>query len=44
MRLDPPEEARRLWMLLTAAERCEFLAWVTTAPDCQRPADAEGER
>jgi hypothetical protein len=36
-RLDPLDEARRLWMLLTASERVRFLAWIVTAPDCQRP-------
>lgn len=43
MRLDPLDEARRLWMLLTSSERTKFLAWVLTAPPAQRsrlPADS----
>ena len=32
-RLDPLEEALRLWALLTAAERVRFLAHVTTGID-----------
>ncbi|MCZ7618893.1 MAG: hypothetical protein M5U32_11520 [Myxococcota bacterium] len=43
-RLDPLDEARRLWMLLTPAERTAFLAWVLTAPPTQRPGDPEADR
>ena len=42
MRLDPLDEARRLWLLLTASERTKFLSWITTAPPTQRPDDGEG--
>jgi len=44
MRLDPLEEARRLWLLLTASERTQFLSWVVTAPTVQRPGGDEGGR
>lgn len=36
-RLDPLEEIKRTWALLTRRERIEFLSWLSTAPDCQRP-------
>ena len=42
MRLDPLDEIQRLYSLLTAAERVRFLAWLTTSPTTQRPADAGG--
>ena len=42
MRLDPLDEIRRLYELLTASERVRFLAWVATAPSLQLPAIKDG--
>jgi len=40
-RLDPLDEIIRMYSLLTASERVQFLAWVASAPSCQKPAKGE---